>query len=902
MSYDIEAIRGQRNLVDVIAEHVELKKDGSGWKGLCPFHAEKTASFNVYTERYHCFGCGANGDVFEFTMWQYNVKFPEACKILGGEKLPPKAKPTPRDRAKLEKSIYDGIELVTPVPTDAELIKAKKKTPPIWNPKRERMTTYKPSMVFEYHSVDGQLLGYVLRVEFEDDKITPSIMWCRWGDTQGWCHYTPPDPRPLYNLHKLNGNDAPVLIVEGEKAADAAHKLLPKYVVVTWQGGTQAVKKSDWSVLKGRRVTIWPDADQPGIDAAEQIAGIIGECKIIQWDTDKSKGWDAADALTERWTEEKVMEWGKERVRAWPYEAPDKTPEAPESDDGPETPPIEAYGNEMAPEPTVAPTPPPDTPYKVLGHRNNVFFYLPYATKQVLALTGPQHTKSNLMLLAPLSYWESHFQTKKGVDWDAAYESLVKRAARAGYFDGHERIRGRGAWLDAGRVMLHLGTTVYVDGEPILPHEVESKHTYPGDIDLDINTSKVATNPEANLLPTIIGRLNWKNPLSAQLLAGWLVIAPVCGMLKWRPHIWITGTSGVGKTTVVEGIVAKTLGTMGIILAKDSTEAGIRSRLKHDALPIVIDEFEAEDKKAALRTQSVISLARVASSGGVIQKGTADGTGQSYSMRSCFCFSSINTSIHQTADENRISKLVLQRDPRPDRDERWKVLANDIYENFTQEYANKMLARALANLRTLQANCATFCDGAARVLHDRRTADQIGSMLAGLFLCYSTKEITISEAVEWIEKWNWTDHTAIDACSDEQKLLDYIATRIVRVNTSSGVKDETLGELIAICYSTADDGPVHKKDADKVLRRYGIKVEQEDEQEDDTDVFDAPLWVFIANSCNTMKELLKGSPWAGGWQRPLQDIDGAEKIDTTYFSPGINQRAIRLPIEKFLEG
>ena len=65
---DIERIRSTVSIVDVIGQHVQLKRTGRNWVGLCPFHAERTPSFNVREEtgRYKCFGCDKSGDVFTF--------------------------------------------------------------------------------------------------------------------------------------------------------------------------------------------------------------------------------------------------------------------------------------------------------------------------------------------------------------------------------------------------------------------------------------------------------------------------------------------------------------------------------------------------------------------------------------------------------------------------------------------------------------------------------------------------------------------------------------------------------------------------------------------------------------------------------------------------------------------
>ncbi len=80
----LNKIRQRLSIVDVIGDYVRLKKTGRNYVGLCPFHIEKTPSFFVNEEKgvYHCFGCGASGNMFNFIMQIENVSFPESIKIL----------------------------------------------------------------------------------------------------------------------------------------------------------------------------------------------------------------------------------------------------------------------------------------------------------------------------------------------------------------------------------------------------------------------------------------------------------------------------------------------------------------------------------------------------------------------------------------------------------------------------------------------------------------------------------------------------------------------------------------------------------------------------------------------------------------------------------------------------
>lgn len=86
-SSPVEQIRSAVDVVRLVSQHVQLRKAGRTFKGLCPFHTEKTPSFVVFPEtgRWHCFGCGEGGDIFTFLMKIENLTFPEALRRLAEE-------------------------------------------------------------------------------------------------------------------------------------------------------------------------------------------------------------------------------------------------------------------------------------------------------------------------------------------------------------------------------------------------------------------------------------------------------------------------------------------------------------------------------------------------------------------------------------------------------------------------------------------------------------------------------------------------------------------------------------------------------------------------------------------------------------------------------------------------
>lgn len=498
---------------------------------------------------------------------------------------------------------------------------------------------------------------YVIRKDKPDGGKDYLPLW--WNGAE-WKWKAPPEPRPLYGKRQLAAKpDAPVLVVEGEKAADAAAALYPSAVVVTWPSGCKAAAKADWSPLIGRRCVLWPDADDVGRDAMAKLAPRLmqagaAQVRIVQPPADAPEGWDLADA---DWTVADAAAYLKAN-RSAPIELPAKAEPEPAAELLPELPPL----------------PETNAYYTCLGFDNDAYYYQPASTGQVVRLSRSAHTGTNLCAIAGLGYWESLYPSKTGVNWTAAASSLFEQQARVGIYSP-DRIRGRGAWWDQKQSVLHLGDRLILpSGEvPVSAGITGSRYLYQRLAHVRGPAGATPlTDAESYVLAELAERFRWEVPASGLLIAGWVTLAPICGALDWRPHIWLTAGAGSGKSAILDRYIAPLLGDMSLHVAGNTSEAGLRQTLRADALPVVFDEAESNERTDQQRMQAVLSLARVASSESRAQtiKGSAEGDAQRYTIRSMFLMSSIASALKQGADKSRFAQLTLRNPNEIAKDER----------------------------------------------------------------------------------------------------------------------------------------------------------------------------------------------------------------------------------------
>ena len=734
-----------------------------------------------------------------------------------------------------------------------------------------------------YRDTEGRQLFWIQRIETPKGKLFIHRTWLDGGwhfpsksdpFTSEW-----PAPRPLYRLPDLVSRpDAPVLIAEGEKSADAGADLLPSHVVTAWCGGTGGVRHTDWSTLAGRDVVLWPDNDKPGRDAMAKLGPKLQQLgcsvSIFKPPAEAPPKFDLADAAAFGWTPKQAAKVLTDGLVELPPPPPEPEPEPP------------------AAPPAAAPESLPGAPFACLGFDGDSYYYQPHNTGQVMRLTGPGHTSTNLLRIALIQYWQAVYPSKTGADWQSAISSLFARQAAVGVYSP-DRIRGRGAWWDQGRSVLHLGDRLIVDGTShsvMAPPPSRFNYQRLASIDVPSDLSPLTDQEGAEILD-IASRFHWEVPASGLLLGGWAALAPICGALTWRPHAWLTASAGSGKSAILDRFLGTLLDSLAIWPEGNTTEAFIRQELRADALPVVFDEAESNERSDRERIQNILALARVASSSGrgVIGKGGADGAAQRFTIRSMFLLCSISTALKQGADQSRFAQLTLRNPshmPKADRIAHWNALDRDLTETITTEAGHRLLLRSVQLIPVIRESVAVFRRAAADRFDSQRQGDQYGTLLAGAWSLMNSHPATIEDAYSLIDGNDWEPYREAAETPDEQRCIQVLLQHQIRVEGDRGNGyQRTIGELVELANPAAGATSleISSTQAAAHLGRIGIRVDGDR--------------LLISNTATGIGRVLAETPWAHSWSTVLSRLPGATKAGVVRFRGlGDVSRAVSLPI------
>ncbi len=743
------------------------------------------------------------------------------------------------------------------------------------------------SMQWCYADADGAPLFWIQRVETATGKLFIHRTWLddtwhrpsrRDGFASDW-----PAPRPLYRLPALRQQpDAPVLMAEGEKAADAAAFLFPDHACLGWANGTSNLSKVDWAPLAGRDVTLWPDADNTGQEAMAALAPrlLALGCSVsivlpptrgpADWDlvdAPGAHGWDLADAT---WTEQQAADYLINNAR---------TVELPQQQEQALGPALEqaqaqpmAQGGQRA----------AGAPFTVLGwdaERGKGLWYQHHRTGQIARVAAS--SGMHMLRLAPLAYWEMLYPGQKGVNWFSAVSDVGEQADAAGVFMLGS-VRGRGIWTDKGRTVWHLGDRLLVDGAdtPLSGHN--SVHVYARMPALAINPAGPAlTDQQGGQLLQVVQAMGWGEDAHPLLLLGWIVCGIAGGALESRPGLQITSHTGSGKSTVYKTVMGP-LFAGAIHHHSGSTGAGIRQLSGADALPVVVDETEAgEDNR---NREQVLRLMRYSYNGDPMVKGTTHGEATLYAVRFALAVLAVNGQITEATDRNRIAQLSRRPIPL----EQWLDVEARLQELVTPDTGAALHRRIVANLPTLLANIRTIrralaahavTTGGGSIA--ARMADTYGPLLAGAFLLVSTDRLDVPSATEWLGACNWQQELAGDVETElgpeaeGRSLLALVLAHEVPwrdpSNSDPGTGRKSVAELIELGRLTG------------CRRRRGSALETPGtaamEALGSLGLRPTPEGLLVANPPEPLAPILRGTRWAdGGHRARLRDLQGAEAL------------------------
>ena len=727
---------------------------------------------------------------------------------------------------------------------------------------------------YERHWVFQDKKGYpvflVARYRDSEGKKAdrPFSVWTD-GDSFRWRSKNITGPIPLYGLPQFEEKqNLPVLMVEGQKNAEDAKQSIGEDFVCTTV--YRSIKKVDLEPLRGRTLYYWFDPDSAGRKKLKAVKDALKDYDVVfhsvHSPTGKEKGWDISDAISEGWSREKLIQWITSDE-----EEDDKFLDDPEA-----------------------------FPFKIVGQSAENLYFFTAETCMVMKMKKTQLGKATLMTLMDRENWGTFFsKSDGGIAWDAAANLVLRRGASSDIYTS-EMVRGSGAWIDSGELIISTGTSIIRKGKESGLFQNDTKFVYEKKGFVPYTISDPLSVEEASRLIKILGRLDFVSPDYSALLAGWLLLAPFGGALTWRPHVWLTGSKGSGKSYIIDNIVSPLIKRWAVMALGSSTPAGIRQSLGNCSTAVIIDEPDTQKKRETI--DEMLSLARQASSGSEgsanILQGTQDGSGMNWIVKSMFMFASIGPALAHTADRSRVSLLKLKTPLRSEqhrRSDNFKELQQDV-RILTDSWSESFHARTLRIFDQVVKAVDIFREQTSAVMGTRRDGDQYGTLLAGAYMIEHDVAPTAAEAMAFVRVFDLK--TPVDK-EDEELCIDEIQSSIIEI---AGLR-LTIGIWLRFWFSretdlldTGEFNDIGTLDTTKVKRQLeesGVKPVARGESRE----------IHIAIGHPAIQKALKSTPWPDTYDEIIERVSyctGSSSGSALFGS--IRKRYRRFSASEFLGG
>jgi hypothetical protein len=540
---------------------------------------------------------------------------------------------------------------------------------------------------------------------------------------------------------------------------------------------------------------------------------------------------------------------------------------------------------------------PPDCPVRPLGYNGDII-YLVDVLGQLVAVKDSSFGQGFVQRIfgnrQNYLYWAWPTFSKgevKGFDVVELRRNMYHAAAIKGLWSAAAFVRGRGAWEDEdGTLVLHCGDYLWRNGELLRTGE-HGEYFYPRRQRMARPWAVPVAEQDSPALHLFQQFKSWnwqRQEVDPMLMLGWVCASMLGGALPWRPSMFLTGDKATGKSTLQQ-IIKAVLGA-GLIDTTDTTPAGIYQRVHQDALPVAVDELEAEADNR--RASGVIKLARLAASGGLMLRGGADHQGVEFQARSMMLFSAINAPPMPPQDLSRMAVLSLQKlDP--------AVTSKSPVLRDADQIGPKILRRLADSWPEFEKIYEDFRAALRLGGHDSRGQDTYGIFLTCAYLAlgdygYDAAGYNIESFDEWADLLSAASlPERLDATENWVACLHHLLTTPIEA-WRNGTK-QTLGatlEPMMKTFTKVDD------DMASQLAQAGVAVISNEGQ----------VLLAIPNKGVSLARIFTGSVWGGDgrsgvWAAALRQgpasVIIADKSRNRVYINGVQERCTLVDMKAF---